>query len=107
MDENEQKELIFSFEVYHKAAFSGISISGKSFHHRSHILAATNAFIHRLVSLPLSAHAFYKELGVIKFLTKFNGVNMDVDRTVQRKINNYNRQSISTLRPINDSKKKK
>ena len=86
------------FTIFRKHTATDTLIHGSSFCPFSHKMAAFNSYIHRLTSIPLSQPAFNKELATIKHLAFVNGVNLDIDRMVQKKLTRRSLDSTSSCK---------
>lgn len=93
-----------------KTTATDSTIHGSSFHPFNHKHAAYHAMIHRVLSVPLSASNFQKEVNLIKSLAHRNSIHIDVDLIIKRKIQARSRNDTSTLfttSALEDKKKTK
>ena len=73
---NEDNKLVF--DIFHKPIHTYITINNKSTHLYSHKFAAFYAYIHRLISIPLSLENFQKELNLIRQIAVNNDYNLSI-----------------------------
>ena len=68
----------FKFNIYRKPTTTNITIHADSYHPWSQKMAAYNAFVHRLLNVPLEKEDFIKEIDTIKSIAITNGYSSTV-----------------------------
>jgi len=76
-----------TFSIFRKPTAADQTTHNSSFHHPAYKRAAFSSLIHRLLSVPLSASAFLEEVNIIKHFAFVNGIMIDVDQLIRKKIN--------------------
>ena len=76
----------FEFDIYRKPTTTDLVIPADSHHPRPQKMASFNAFVHRLLTIPLSDENFKKEVNTIKHIATSNGYNSSI---VKKLINKH------------------
>lgn len=98
----------FSYSIFRKPTNTDLYIDSSSYCHPRHKEAPYCSMVHRLTSIPLGEGAFKEELGKIKTLAQRNGVHLDIDGMVRRKLTAKSlSQLTSLLKPEKTSDRKK
>jgi len=92
----------FKFEIYRKTTAADMLIHGTSFCPFALKLAASNAFIHRLVSLPSRLRRFQ-----LKYLAYVNNVPIDIEKMAQKNSTRVALSRITRLPPFKTGRMKR
>jgi len=95
-----------SFSIFRKPTATDQTIHNPSFHNPADKRAAFSSLIHGLLSVPLSASAFLEEVNIIKRLAFVNGIKIDVDQLIRKKIDASVIDSTTTHRRTDKPKRR-
>jgi hypothetical protein len=92
----------FKFNIYRKPTTTNITIHADSYHPWSQKMAAYNAFVHRLLNIPLDKEDFIKEIDTIKSIAITNGYRSTI---IDKLIDKHRRKkNLGTNIPRHDKK---
>ena len=75
----------FTYKIYRKPTTTDLTIHAHSYHPYTQKIAPFNAFVHRLLNVPLSREDYRDEVNIIKYIAVKNGYKSNMIDNLIRK----------------------